>query len=49
MKQMLRVFYEFQVTLGKLFLGSKSSQNASIFREKIDGGVNIYFFDVSPP
>ena len=33
--------FKFRLTLGKLFLGSKSSQNASTFREKIDGGVNI--------
>ena len=41
--------FEFQLTLGKLFLGSKSSQNASIFHEKNDGGIKKYFLDVAPP
>ena len=31
------------------FLGSKSSQNASIFHEKNYGGVKKYFFDVLTP
>ena len=30
-------------------LGSKSSQNASIFHEKNYGGVKKYFFDVLTP
>ena len=41
--------FEFQLTLGKLFLGSKSCQNASIFHKKNDGGIKKYFFDVTPP
>ena len=42
-------FLGFQLTPGKLFLGAKSSQNASIFHEKNDGGVGKYFFDITHP
>ena len=37
------------VPLEITIFGSKSSQIASIFREKIDGGGKKYFFGVSPP
>ena len=37
------------VPLEITIFGSKSSQIASIFREKIDGGGKKCFFGVSPP
>ena len=39
----------FGIPLRKTFLGTKSSQKASIFHEKNDGGVKKTFFDVTPP
>ena len=32
-----------------IFMESKSSQNASIFHEKNDGGVGKYFFGITHP
>ena len=44
-KKILKYFYGLPPRL--TFLGSKNSQNASIFHEKNYGGVKKYFFDVS--
>ena len=39
----------FRISLRLMFLGSKSSQKASIFHKKNDGGVKKYFFQFFPP
>ena len=45
-KKSLKYFYGLPPRL--TFLGSKSSQNASIFHKKNYGGIKKYFFDVTP-